>query len=130
MAVSMSKLMKAREAMAVPMMHCSVSRLASVSAWSGWVLRSNVLTPFSTALMISSFSFSKAVCRSWVQTKYVLGFSRLLKGSMMSDWEKAKLHWFMGPNNDLIPVMSLGLGKSLMTPRNFSEGLTESPVST
>ena len=82
--------------------------------------RSNAHTQFSTAVMISSLDFSKSV----------LGFSRLLKGSMMSDWEKAKLHWFMGPNNDLIPVMSLGLGKSLMTPRNFSEGLTESPVST
>ena len=51
--------------------------------------RSNVFTPFSTALMISSFDFSKAVCKSWVQKKSVLGFSRFLKGSMMSDWEKA-----------------------------------------
>ena len=63
--------------------------------------RLNVLTPFSTALMISSFDFSKAVCRSWVQAKSVLGFSRFLKGSMMSDWEKAKLHWMTRPGEVL-----------------------------
>ena len=55
--------------------------------------RSNVLTPFSTAMMISSLDFLKAFCRSCVQTKSVLGFIRYLKGSMTSDWEKAKLHW-------------------------------------
>ena len=34
-AVFMSKLMEAREAMAVPLMHCSVSQLVTVSARSG-----------------------------------------------------------------------------------------------
>ena len=54
-----SKLRETRVAMAVPVMHCSVS------AWAGWVL-------------------SPATSR------------------------------------DRIPVMSLGLGKSLIAPRNFS----------
>ena len=44
----------------------------------------------------------------------------------MSDWEIGRLHWLT--NQGLIPVLSLGLGESLLAPRNFSEGLTGSLV--
>ena len=54
---------------------------------------SKVLTPCSTASMIHSLDLSNESCRSWVHRKSELGFSKLRKGSMVSDCDRATFTW-------------------------------------
>ena len=51
---------------------------------------SKVLTSCSTASMIHSLDLS---CRSWVHRKSELGFSKLRKGNMVSDCDRATFTW-------------------------------------
>ena len=78
--------------------------------------------------MMCFFDSSKAVCSSSVHTNSVLGLRKVLKGAMMSVTERVKAIWLTSPNQDLMPVMSLGRGKSLTAWTKSVPGFTSSLV--
>ena len=58
----------------------------------------------------------------------VVGLRKARKGLITSVIEKAYDTWLTNPNQDLIPVMSLGWGKSCMASRKEVDGRTESDI--
>ena len=82
----------------------SVTKQVSALSWKD-------LTPEDTNFTISIFAFSKASCRSLSQAKTEFFPKSFLKGSIRAVFENENATCSISPNQDLIPVMSVGLGK-------------------
>lgn len=84
------------------------------------------VTPSATSLIISTFAVSKDCWRSSVQRYSVFLASSLRKGSIRVVFEKEKATCSTRPNQDLIPVKSVGLGKLEMADNVSSVDFTPS----
>ena len=86
--------------------------------------RWNTFTPFITKSTISSFAWLRERWRSGVHTYSAFFCKSSQNGSIRADLVKAKLTCSTGPYQLLIPVISVGLGKSWMASSVSSLGLT------
>ena len=72
----------------------------------------NIFTPSFTYLTISTLLSIKALSKSVVQSNLLPGFSNSLNGAIIVPFEKAYATWLISPNQVLISLMFLGVGKS------------------
>ena len=99
------------------------SLLQSVAKHVGRFL-SKIRTPSWIREVISTFEASKACWSSGVQVNVEDGFSRDRNGAMTEAIEKAKATWLTNPNQALMSVMPVGVGKSEIARRYFLHGRT------
>ena len=99
------------------------SLLQSVARHVGHSL-SNMRTPSLILDVISSLDASNACWRSSVHMNWAEGFRRARNGAMTGAMEKANATWLTSPNQALMSVIPLGVGKSVMARRYLLHGLT------
>ena len=99
------------------------SLLQSVARHVGRSL-SNMRTPSLILDVISSLDASNACWRSSVHMNWAEGFRRARNGAMTDAMEKANATWLTSPNQALMSVIPLGMGKSVMARRYLLHGLT------
>ena len=85
---------------------------------------SKICTPSSISSIITALVSSNSSLSSLYQLKSVPSLSDWQKGSMGSVAAKAYDTWFMSPNQEHTPVMSVGVGRSRVASKYFLHGWT------
>ena len=108
-----------RRAYASPVFDQSVVSAVILPSWK-------VVNPSLTAPTMWAFAALKAVSSSWDHWNGIFSFAAVLisvlKGAITSFFAKKWATCSTSPQNDLAPVMLVGLGKSLMASSIFSLG--------
>ena len=94
---------------------------------SHWIyvclLVSNICIPCSTLDISSAFVSLNNLSSSAVQRNLLLGLMRSVNGCMISLIEWPQATWLTKPNQDRVPIMFYGTGKSLIADNLLLEGV-------